>query len=172
MDFRFWAEPLGPCSCHYHHSASWHPSMHACMPKLQVCLVPVLKPVINYKVFSFKVCVNWTWLGPAWEFFWSIENWETWNVKNQIQTRGSIKFSKNPWTENQRLFQMEQTCWNWDKRLRFYWKLKTRQVWFKLVLCGSLFFFREPSVKVNVHFSNSGGSLVVRFMFFDLGLVQ
>lgn len=33
-------------------------------------------------------------------------------------------------------------------------------------------YFREPSIKVNVHFSNSGGSLVVRFMFFDLGLVQ
>jgi hypothetical protein len=49
-------------------------SLHACLPKLQVCLVPVLKPVINYKVFSFKVCVNWTWLGPAWDFLGSIEN--------------------------------------------------------------------------------------------------
>jgi hypothetical protein len=38
-------------------------------------------------------------------------------------------------------------------------------VWFSV-------YFREPSVKVNVHFSNSGGFLVVRFMFFDLGLVQ
>lgn len=107
--------------------------------------------------------------GHAWDFFW--RHWEPGDLKCEEpdpDPRFYQNFQKSlNWS--QRFFQMEQTCWNWDQRLRFYWKLRTRQVWFKLVLCGSLFFFlfspREPSVKVSVHLSNNGRSLIVRFMF-------